>query len=190
MSFEKYKQALLKLPIKNPTLTDMTLLCPHLDPVQIAFLMKGEKAWAGPPTLVNDSFLHMAYITRDVDRQLLVTPHVKLVCSTLLNDKVEQQLPFVDMAIEYARQNWGYRLIKPTWKEVISLRDGSRVVNIALSQSWEQLLRLGDIYQQVVVHMLYKNRSDRIENRELFHYNRYSVRSIETYPQLARLLED
>lgn len=139
---QDYKEALSRLPIKNPTAEDMAMLCPHLTKEQAVVAFSGESSYvACPPLRVRGAF-QIVSLRGEWAESVYVRTAGKLVVSGTkvhppkLDYSYAGRTPqsyadgkshgdvftvyaHMNEAIKFAEDNWGDQLILDTWDNVV-----------------------------------------------------------------------
>lgn len=138
MEKERYREALSRLPIKNPTPSDMAHVCPHLTKIQAveAFSDKFQSV-ACPPLKVDGAFqlisLQKSWDGRIRGGQILTeeTAHPPQLIYAQAGRTYQSQskakaknyvfhaYPYLDKAIQFAENTWGDELMLDTWEDTV-----------------------------------------------------------------------
>ncbi len=154
MNREEYRASLSRLPIKEPKLEDMVLVCPHLDMRQ-AFLgfNIGTGHVACPPLRVRRAFQVVSYRGERVEAGTVWRGNKKVITgrknypsvleyafagrtkSSYAGWQTHQDIfanfPGMVKAMKYAENNWGNELILDDWVDMLKvfIQDPADIVN-------------------------------------------------------------
>src|SRR6185436_19699202 len=122
MTSKEYRATLGRLPIENPTPSDMALLCPHLTTEQaLAAFNSGSGYVACPSLRVKNAFQIVSFLKESTGPAILKYSYAGRTPESYDNIKKRGEFliyPHTAEAIEFANTNWGDELILDTWVDV------------------------------------------------------------------------